>query len=236
MIKVNLLGEVKTGDHSQTLYFLGYFASVLIVTVTCIIFYSAASSRLEEVKGDNSLLEMQLKKLKEQTKSVADLEKRKNDLNEKLRVIALLKRSKMGPVRVLDDLNLSIPDRSWLISLKEGDSILRIAGFALDNQTIASFMKDLAQSEYFETVDLEETKVAQREGLKIKSFALQARVNYAGKIKATTAVIQPVAAQPAAENLAMEKPAAEKPAVETVVPSGTPSATEVPLKKAGEEL
>ena len=108
----------------------------------------------------------------------------KQDLNDKLHVIALLKKSKSGPVRVLDDLNTSIPDRSWLSTLKESENVLHIAGFALDNQTIAAFMKDLARSDFFESVDLEETKIAQKDGVKIRAFSLNSKINYAGKTKA----------------------------------------------------
>lgn len=59
---------------------------------------------------------------------------------------------------------------------------MKISGNALDNQTIALFMKDLEQSEYFKKVDLIETKQAENQGAKIKSFTLLADISYAGKI------------------------------------------------------
>lgn len=185
MIKINLLGEVRTVDHTQTLMILGFVASLVVTFAVCFIVDNSLSNYLVSVKEDNELLELQLKKLKEQTKSVALLEKKKQDLTDKLRIIALLKRSKTGPVRVLDDLNLAIPDRSWLSAMKESEGVLHITGFALDNQTIATFMKDLAHSDYFESVDLEEAKSAQKDGAKIRSFGLNAKVNYAGKVKPT---------------------------------------------------
>jgi hypothetical protein len=43
-------------------------------------------------------------------------------------------------------------------------------------------MRQLAESDYFQTVDLVETKQATKKGVKLKSFVLVAKISYAGKL------------------------------------------------------
>jgi hypothetical protein len=128
------------------------------------------------------------------------LESKREDLNNKLAVIATLRRSKVGPVRVLDDLNMAVPERAWLSEIKEASGLLKINGVALDNQTVSLFMKDLEASDYFDNIELVESKQAlakasdpsqlldltkgeSSDSVKINQFALQTRVLYAGKLK-----------------------------------------------------
>ena len=183
MIKINLLGDDTAVDHSGKLIVAGY---VLSLVMFCAIFYfmgQSVGADVARLTHETDLLTKQLNKLKETTKEVHELENKRQELNDKLAVIAKLKRNKIGPVRVMDDLNLAIPERAWVSDMKESAGVLRLVGFALDNQTIAVFMKDLEASDYFDAVELVETKQADREGVKIKAFTLDTKVNYAGKIK-----------------------------------------------------
>ena len=130
------------------------------------------------------MLDSQLKKLKEVTKEVRELEAKKAELRDKLAVIAKLKISKVGPVRVMDDLNKALPERAWITSIKERQGSLSIAGMALDDQTIAGFMRDLEASDYYDTVDLVQSRKTPWKGGKISEFSLEAKINYAGKVTA----------------------------------------------------
>jgi type IV pilus assembly protein PilN len=158
------------------------------------------------MNSEAAKLERQLAALQETTKEVRELDKKRTELNDKLVVIATLKRNKAGPVRVMDDLNMSLPERAWLTEFREGAGTLRMIGTALDNQTIATYMKDLQASDYFTAVDLVETKQIESKGVKIKNFTLDAKITYTGKLRkeaATTSAIE-VNADGAAETVAAE--------------------------------
>ncbi len=182
MIKINLLGEVSSRDTINIWYIWGYVISLVLLVILGIALYITTDNAFVETQSEIQVLEAQLKNLKERTKSVAELERKRAELTDKLRVISILRKSKSGPVRVLDDLNIAVPDRSWIGSIKESESVLRITGVSLDNQTIATFMKNLATSDYFEKVDLIESKEALKDGVKLKSFIIDAKISYAGKI------------------------------------------------------
>ena len=69
-----------------------------------------------------------------------------------------MRKSKIGPVRVLDELNIAVPSQVWLRQLEEKGNIARIKGRALGNDAIAQFMRNLDNSDYFDSVDLVESQ------------------------------------------------------------------------------
>lgn len=182
-IKINLLGErIKKGAESA-LWLAAYAVSLLSCAGLFFFLLSSVGAELRQKDANIAQLEAQLSKLKVVTKEVRELDKKKNELAEKIAVMAALKKKKVGPVKVLDDLNISLPEKAWITNIKELEgAVLKISGFALDNQTIAAFMKSLDASDYFSNVDLVETKQAIVQGVGIKEFILQSKINYLGKL------------------------------------------------------
>lgn len=181
MIKINLLGDVPTADRTQGLFVVTWMAALVVTCTVLIASYYSNTVQVSELQGEIDLMQSQVKKLKERTHSVGDLKSKHSILEQKLQVIATLKRSKSGPVRVMDDLNTALPERAWLTGMKESEGVLRVNGFAIDNQTVASFMKDLARSDFFEKVELVESKIAAKDAVKLRQFSLDAKVRYSGK-------------------------------------------------------
>ncbi len=186
MIKINLLGEEVVADHSGILILFGYVASMVVFLLAFVFMYSSVSGNITDLEGQAQLLEAQLNKLKVVTKEVKELEVKRAELRDKLAVIAKLKRSKAGPVRVMDDLNKALPERAWLVDVKEREGSLLINGMALDDQTIATFMRGLEESDYFGNVDLVQSRKVMWKGAKISEFSLEAKISYTGKIPPPT--------------------------------------------------
>lgn len=182
-IKINLLGERQKKGGKAILWLSFYTICLFAFGVAALIQLASVNTALSDNESQVSLLEAQLAKLKVVTNEVRELSSKKQSLNEKIAVMAALRKKKAGPVRVMDDLNLSVPDKSWISDIKEAEGgMLKISGFALDNQTIAGFMKSLEASDYFSNVDLVETKQALVKGVGIKEFILQSKINYLGKL------------------------------------------------------
>jgi len=57
----------------------------------------------------------------------------------------------------LDDLSVHTPEFAWLTEFAERAGSARLEGRAVDNQTVASFAHNLAQSAYFENIEIRET-------------------------------------------------------------------------------
>jgi type IV pilus assembly protein PilN len=232
MIKINLLGDETVIDTSGTWFLIAYVFSVVATVLCCALLYFSAASSIQDYTSQADDLDTQLRKLKETTQEVHELEKKKKDLADKTNVIAILKKNKLGPVRILDDLNTALPDRAWLTDLRETGGLMRISGYALDNQTIAAFMKALEFSNYFESIDLGESREVDKDGTKIKEFTLLTKVVYSGLQKKVEPGVSPagsVTPSPSPALSAGSAPAAASAAsvtaTESPVPSVSPAAS-----------
>ena len=154
MIKINLLGD-ETGRSNAFKYgIIGYVGSVIICLAVFFSLYQNVARALAEKDLEIARQKSRLAALKLQTAKVDELEKKKQILNSKLVLIAKLKRSKIGPVRVLDDLNVAVPAQVWLQNVAEKDNLIQIKGRARSNEDIAFFLRNLEGSDYFSQVEL----------------------------------------------------------------------------------
>ena len=217
MIKINLLGDETIIDTTGTWVVIGYFVSLSVVVLGLLITFFSLAASVSEMQSESQALEKRLQTLQAVTKEVRDLDKKKKELVDKTTIIALLKRSKLGPVHVLDDLNGALPEKSWMTELKEAGGLARISGLALDNQTIANFMKALEGSNYFDRIDIGESKLIPRNGVNIQEFTVQAKVNYAGFNKARLGL------SPSASS----SPSVSPGALPSISPSASPEASPV---------
>ena len=181
MIKINLLGEETFSDSQAPLFIAGYVASVVVLVVVCFFLRSSTISQIEERGTEKQNLEGRLAQLKKTTKEVNDLELKQKELANKLLVIAILKRSKSGPVNVLDSINSAVPDKAWLVEMNEARNDMTIKGVALDNQTVATLAKELEKSPYFVKADIDEVKAATSEKVRVSEFILKTKVSYSGR-------------------------------------------------------
>jgi type IV pilus assembly protein PilN len=136
--------------------------------------------RLNEAEHTTEMYKTQLAELDRKHKEAMRLEKRRDELRAKLKTIDVLERQRTGPVRVLEDLSDSTPEKLWLTEMREAGGSVSLLGRGLDNQTIAVFMEKLEESPYFNQVDLVETKQVEDGKAKLKEFSIRASVLYAG--------------------------------------------------------
>ena len=182
MIRINLLGEEAVADDSNNALIAGYVGSLVLTALLCLYLHMSVSGEIREFTQQKEGLERDLRVLKQTTNEVHELEKKRDDLKSKLTVIALLKKSKVGPVHVMEAINDAIPERAWVTDVKEKEGEMMIVGLALDNISVSDFVKQLQGSEYFPSVEIVESKSAQWRDAVIRQFSLRSKVNYAGRI------------------------------------------------------
>lgn len=163
-----------------------------LIALLMVIPYILQSRTIARLDGEMEELRVELAKYEELTKEAKDLDKRRKELQIKLDVIQDLDKKRVGPTRVLSDLSDSVPEKLWVEDFGEVGGVANIVGWALDNQTVASFMRQLEASDYFNNVDL--TEATQPEGteqvkaiasdggqVRFKRFVIKAQINYFGK-------------------------------------------------------
>jgi type IV pilus assembly protein PilN len=177
MIRINLLPvreARRKQDVQQQLVFLGAAlgASLLLVGL----FHWHTQRQISNAGERIVAMQQQIDEFKPQLTRVDEYRAKKADIEKKLGVIKQLDRSRSGPVHVLDEIASHAPQRLWLTELIASKGLIRLKGMSLDNEVIASFLTALNDSPYFDAVELRETKLSERDGLKLNSFEMQARL------------------------------------------------------------
>lgn len=161
--------------------------SISVALLVMVVPYVLQGRRIAQLDREITDVSADIERYNAQTREVRDLEKKRTELQAKLKVIDDLKQKRVGPVRMLEDLSTATPQKLWLVSFSETNGQATITGMALDNQTIAGFMRSLQSSPYFYEVDLVETsqsepvRVGGDSGMIFKKFIVKAQLDYLGR-------------------------------------------------------
>jgi len=187
MIRINLLpikeAERALGRRRQLS--LAILSAVVVILMMALP-YTFQARRLAQLEEQSEQLQQEIRRLDQQAKEVKDLDAKRAELQAKLKIIQELKRRRVGPVRALADLSDATPEKLWLTEFTEKGGAVSIQGLAIDNQTIAEFMRRLQQSKYFYEVDLVEsaqavTQPGSQPGPSFKRFQIKARLDFLGQ-------------------------------------------------------
>jgi len=152
---------------------------LILTGVGLLAIYLWQSSNLSDEETKLAALQQQIKTLDTTLKDVSGLKVDIKTLKEKLNVIEELSKKKTGPVRVMESLSSATPKKLWLTEFKESGGSLSLNGMALDNETIAGFLKSLSASPHFDNVELiETTQVDQKTGQPMKKFVMRSSLLY----------------------------------------------------------
>jgi type IV pilus assembly protein PilN len=149
MIRINLLpfraARKRENIRRQvTIYGLSVFLTLLII----VFLFFNINGKLNGLKEEEKNLRNQLASYKKELDEIKDLERKIKEIKTKLEVIKKLEEGKTGPVLLLADIASAVPkDRLWLTSLSEERGKLTLSGTAMDNETVALFMKNLERTE-----------------------------------------------------------------------------------------
>ncbi len=189
MIRINLLPLKETaaavGRRQQlALAALGLSVALLIMVVP----YVYQGRQIASLDRQIDDAKEQIRRYNQEVKEVKQLDGLKVELQTKLHIIEGLNEKRVGPARVLDDLSQSAPDNLWLMDFNENAGAATLTGMALDNETIARFMRQLQSSPYFYGVDLVETSIrttpvaaaGKSEAVPFTRFIIKANVDYIG--------------------------------------------------------
>jgi type IV pilus assembly protein PilN len=80
---------------------------------------------------------------------VAEFEKRRTMLQQRVALIEDLRKGQSGPVHLLDEVSRALPDRLWITQLKTQDGDVRIEGRTTSLTALSDFVGNLESSGYF---------------------------------------------------------------------------------------
>ncbi len=144
MIKINLFpfraARIKENIRRQvTVYSLSVIFLILLLGVFPYNPYSYLSldKKLKFLREEKDVKGKKLDSFKDITVKIKKLDKTKAEIEVKLKTIEDLEKGKAGPVKLLDDIAMSVPrDKLWLTRLAEEKGEPTLEGKAMDNAYI----------------------------------------------------------------------------------------------------
>ena len=178
MITINLLPHRearRVADLRQTLALL-VLGLVILVGAIWFVNKSVKDSQMMAEAAVRQL-EADIERYGPEQKQVASFKQKKSELEDKLDVIRDLDAARSGPVRLLDELAKTTPERLWLTKLETEGASITLEGQSLDTGVVADFLRSMNASAYFDLVDLERTvSGAEREGVRLVMFVITAQL------------------------------------------------------------
>ena len=185
MIKVNLFpfraARIKEDIRRQVgVYLLSVIFLVLLLGPFPFHPYSyfSLNKEVKSLRIDRDVKQKELDSFKDTNIKIVALTKTIADVEVKLKTIKRLEKGKTGPVKLLDDIAMSVPeDKLWLTTLKEQKGTLILNGTAMDNETVADFMDRLQNTKSINSVQLVRTRQKKIPGfdLSVKDFSLNSK-------------------------------------------------------------
>lgn len=184
MIRINLLpfraARKKENVRQQVSIFL---LSLILVLITMVGLSSNQGGQIDDLEMEIDDSNDKLAKFTKINIEIAVIKRELRELNQKIDIIGTLESNREGPVRLLDAMtDIVVPKRMWFTSLEEREITespektsknITINGVALDNKTVADFMKRLEGSKLFSSVSLITLRQEKKgSDLNLKSFQI----------------------------------------------------------------
>ncbi len=146
MIRINLLPvrQVKKREIGRQILVL--FALVLVgALLGNYLWYDALESNRKSQADEISKTKQKIAELEKVIGEVNNINARKKELEDKLKVLGELRKGRSGPVRMMDALAQATPKQVWVNSFDEKGNAVKLKGSAFSHEDVAEFMRGLSQ-------------------------------------------------------------------------------------------
>ena len=150
MTRINLLPwrDVRRAQRQRDLIGLLVAAALLAFGIVYLV-HTEIANRIEFQQQRNDYLRGEIARLKKAAEELAELQKTRSRLIERINVIQKLQASRPGKVRMLDDLVRLIPEDIFLTAFNVAGNQVKLNGTARSDLIISEFMRDIKTSDLF---------------------------------------------------------------------------------------
>jgi len=177
MAQINLLPWRDERRQEQRKEFLTVLALVLALGVGLVLLADrVVNGQIEYQKSRNNYLTENIKVLDKMVAEIADLQRKRNQLIDRMRVIQELQGNRPIIVRVLDQIVRTVPDGVFYTKLSSKANTISVSGIAESNNRVSSLMRRLDASDWLENPNLTSVTAATKYGDQATSFNLTVKV------------------------------------------------------------
>ena len=133
-------------------YVLKYSLVFLVPSFLVDVYFSG---RIQTQNDRNSYLSQNIQELDKQVEAIRELQKKRTQLLDRMKVIQELQGNRPIIVRILDQLVRTVPDGVFYTELRSTEKSISIKGIAESNNRVSSLMRRLDGSDWFTNPNLD---------------------------------------------------------------------------------
>ncbi len=149
------------------------FSSVMLMGAVVLYAHLHIAGLIEHQESRNKYMQGQIKLVEAKIKEISELEKKRQQLIERMRVIEELQLNRPGVVHLFQELVLLVPEGLHLDTLKQAGDKIMVTGIAQSNARVSSFMRAIDDSPWFDKPQLDVIKSESKGVDRSRKFTLQ---------------------------------------------------------------
>ncbi len=157
MVKINLLPwrEERRQQLTKEFYILLGIGGTIALAIVAAVFWMY-SQNIEFQQARNQRIKSEIAKVENEIKEIKGLEKKRNDLLARKKVIEELQANRTQMVHLFDEMVKTIPNGVFLQNIKQNGNTLLFEGYAQSYSRVAGYIRQIEASPWFKApVDIE---------------------------------------------------------------------------------
>src|ERR1700693_3555738 len=156
MPRINLLPWREQQRRERKLaFFVALGVAAGAAAVVAFAAYLLLGSMIDAQDRRNDRLRAEIKVLDKQIEEINDLDAQKQRFIARMQIIEKLQRSRPEVVHLFDELVKEMPDGTYLSSIKETGTKLKLEGVAQSSTRVSTLMRNIAASQWLRNPELE---------------------------------------------------------------------------------
>jgi len=156
MPRINLLPWREQQRRERKIaFFIALGAAAGAAAVVAFIAYLLVGSMIDAQDRRNERLQGEIKVLDKQIEEINDLDAQKQRFIARMQIIEKLQRSRPEVVHLFDELVKEMPDGTYLTSIKQSGTKIKLEGVAQSSTRVSTLMRNIASSQWLRNPELE---------------------------------------------------------------------------------
>jgi type IV pilus assembly protein PilN len=156
MPRINLLPWREQLRRERKLaFFVSLGIAAGVAAVAAFAAYLLLGSMIDSQEQRNERLRSEIKVLDKQIEQINDLESQKQRFISRMQIIEKLQRSRPEVVHLFDEMVKAMPDGTYLTSIKETGTKIKLEGVAQSSTRVSTLMRNVAASQWLRNPELE---------------------------------------------------------------------------------
>jgi type IV pilus assembly protein PilN len=176
MTRINLLPWREELRQERQKQFMTMLALCVLLAAAIIgAIHILMNSKIDYQNSRNRFMQGEIQKLDAEIQEIAELQRVRRSLVERMEVIQDLQASRPSIVHLFTELVTTVPNGVYLKTLEQNADSLRVTGEAESNARVSTYMRNLNNSDWLKDPNLDVIQIEDKTVTRISSFILSVK-------------------------------------------------------------